>query len=157
MKPALVKSFVPSVARPGVRYAEGARGSSNDTHETDSDMVRILVVDDDLNQRTALAGLVARWGYEVRSAQNGSDALTELKAFDADVVITDLNMPLLDGKGLLEELHKAGSSAQTVVLTAFGNLETALETVHKLGAFWYIEKPVQPPALRMIVERAVEN
>jgi len=43
------------------------------------------------------------------------------------------------------------------VLTAFGNLETALETVHQLGAFWYLEKPVQTPAMQMVLERAVES
>jgi len=43
------------------------------------------------------------------------------------------------------------------VLTAFGNLETALETVHQLGAFWYLEKPVQTPAMQMVLERAVEK
>ncbi len=76
------------------------------------------------------------------------------KTFDADIVITDLNMPGLDGKGLLEELKKLPAPPVPVVLTAFGNLETAIETVHRLGAFWYIEKPVQAAALKMILERA---
>jgi DNA-binding NtrC family response regulator len=125
--------------------------------EIDTDVIKILVVDDEVNQRTALAGLITRWGYQVQSAPNGAEALSELKNFDADVIITDLNMPVLDGKGLLEEIHKSGVSTQTVVLTAFGNVETALETVHKLGAFWYIEKPVNAPVLKMIVERAVEK
>jgi len=118
---------------------------------------KVLVVDDEVNQRTALAGVVARWGYEVRIAQNGSAALHELRSFDADVIVTDLNMPELDGKGLLDELHKSGSTAQAIVLTAFGNIETALETVHNLGAFWYMEKPVQTAELKMILERAMEK
>ncbi len=98
-----------------------------------------------------------RWGYEVITAQNGLDALNKLKAFDADVVVTDLNMPEMDGKGLLEELHKSAQPPQAIVLTAFGSVETALETVHDLGAFWYLEKPVQTAALKMILERAVEK
>ena len=120
-------------------------------------MTKILVVDDEINQRSALAGVVMRWGYEVITAQNGVDALTKLKTFDADVVITDLNMPDLDGKGLLEELHKSVPAPLAIVLTAFGSIETALETVHDLGAFWYLEKPVQTVALKMILERAVEK
>ena len=76
----------------------------------DGNLTRILVVDDEINQRSALAGLIIRWGYEVITAQNGVDALTKLKNFDADVVITDLNMPEIDGKGLLEELHKSPSA-----------------------------------------------
>src|SRR5262249_52006058 len=142
---------------PSIRYAGGGRSELPRDREIDADVIKILVVDDEVNQRTALAGLITRWGYQVQSAPNGAEALTELKNFDADVIITDLNMPVLDGKGLLEEIHKSGVSTQTVVLTAFGNVETALETVHKLGAFWYIEKPVNAPVLKMIVERAVEK
>ncbi len=120
-------------------------------------MTKILVVDDEINQRSALAGVIMRWGYEVITAQNGADALNKLKGFEADIVITDLNMPEMDGKGLLEELHKTVQPPQAIVLTAFGSVETALETVHDLGAFWYLEKPVQTAALKMILERAVEK
>jgi DNA-binding NtrC family response regulator len=135
----------------GIRAPDGSRGTG------DRDLAKILVVDDEINQRSALAGIVMRWGYEVITAQNGADALMKLKSFDADVVITDLNMPEVDGKGLLEELHKSTPSPQAIVLTAFGSIETALETVHDLGAFWYLEKPVQTTALKMILERAIEK
>ena len=118
---------------------------------------RILVVDDEVNQRSALASVVTRWGYQVETASDGAEALAKLKDFDADVVITDLNMPNLDGKGLLEELQKLPSPPPAIVLTAFGNLETALETVHQLGAFWFIEKPLQPQELKMVVERALDR
>ncbi len=66
-------------------------------------------------------------------------------------------MPEMDGKGLLEELQKNQPAPYAIVLTAFGSIETALETVHKLGAFWYLEKPVQTAALQMILERAIEK
>ena len=125
-------------------------------HE-DWKMGKILIVDDELNQRSALESILTRWGYTVLSACNGSDALVRLRNFDADIVITDLNMPVLDGKGLLAELAKMGHRAQAIVLTGFGSVDAALETVHRLGAFWYIEKPVQPPALKMILERAMEK
>src|SRR5271157_4815994 len=118
---------------------------------------RILVVDDEVNQCSALASVVTRWGYQVETASDGAEALARLKDFDADVVVTDLNMPNMDGKGLLEELRKLPSPPPAIVLTAFGNLETALETVHQLGAFWFIEKPLQPQALKMIVERALDR
>jgi len=120
-------------------------------------IANVLVVDDELNQRSALAGIVARWGYSVATASDGLEALQMLKSFAADVVITDLNMPNLDGKGLLDELQKIPGSPQTIVLTAFGNLETALETVHQLGAFWFVEKPVPSGALKMILERALDR
>jgi DNA-binding NtrC family response regulator len=120
-------------------------------------LAKILIVDDEINQRTALERVIARWGHEIAGARNGLEALVKLKTFDADVVITDLNMPELDGKGLLEELQKNQPAPYAIVLTAFGNIETALETVHKLGAFWYLEKPVQLPALEMILERAIDK
>jgi DNA-binding NtrC family response regulator len=120
-------------------------------------LARILVVDDEINQRSALGSVVTHWGYQVETASDGVEALAKLKDFDADVVITDLNMPNLDGKGLLEELQKLPSPPPAIVLTAFGNLETALETVHQLGAFWFIEKPLQTQALKMVVERALDR
>lgn len=120
-------------------------------------IANVLVVDDELNQRSALAGVIARWGYGVATASDGVEALQMLKSFAADVVITDLNMPNLDGKALLEEMQKSPAPPQSIVLTAFGNLETALETVHQLGAFWFLEKPVPPGALKMILERALER
>jgi DNA-binding NtrC family response regulator len=118
---------------------------------------RILVVDDEWNQRSAMAGIISRWGYRVETASDGMEALEMLKTFDADAVITDLNMPNLDGKGLLEELHKTPSPPPAIVLTAFGNLETALETVHQLGAYWFLEKPAQSGELKMVLERALEG
>jgi DNA-binding NtrC family response regulator len=117
----------------------------------------MLVVDDEVNQRSALASVVARWGYQVETASDGVEALLKLKDFDADVVITDLSMPNMDGKALLEELRKLPAPPPAIVLTAFGNLETALETVHQLGAFWFIEKPLQPLVLKMVVERALDR
>jgi DNA-binding NtrC family response regulator len=134
-----------------------ARKQESTNSVGDGNLAKILVVDDEINQRSALAGVIMRWGYEVVTAQNGTDALMKLKSFDADIVITDLNMPEMDGKGLLEELHKSMPAPQAIVLTAFGSIETALETVHDLGAFWYLEKPVQTTALKMILDRAIEK
>jgi len=118
---------------------------------------RVIVADDEVNQRTALGGIIRRWGYEVETAANGVEALEKFATFHPDVVLTDLNMPEMDGKELLEELQKLPNNPQAIVLTAYGNLETALEAVHRLGAFWYLEKPVHPPSLEMILERAIEK
>ncbi len=126
-------------------------------HIMENTPAKILVVDDEVNQRSALVRLIASWGYTVESAGNGAEALFQLKTFDADIVVTDIHMPVMDGKGLLEELHRHPDPPVAIVLTAFGNLELALETVHRLGAFWYLEKPLQPAAMKMILSRAVER
>ena len=116
---------------------------------------RVLVVDDEINQRSALSQMLEMWGYQTETAANGREALDRLTEFDADAVVTDLNMPVMDGRQLLDEMHRAGSGPPAIVLTAFGSVEMAVETVHQLGAFWYLEKPVRPKELKVILERAI--
>ncbi len=99
--------------------------------------------------------LVASWGYEVQTASDGRDAIEKLGEFAADAIVTDLNMPNLDGPGLLAELQKTAAPPPAIVLTAYGSVEKAVEIVRELGAFWYLEKPAQPRVLRTILERAV--
>jgi DNA-binding NtrC family response regulator len=125
--------------------------------ETERTLARVLVVDDEESQRTALAGMIALWGYAVETAADGVEALERLENFDADVIVTDLKMPRMDGTELLKRLRTEGNGPQSVVLTAHGNLDTAITTVHDLGAFWMLEKPVQTAALRLLLERAVQQ
>ena len=102
--------------------------------------LKVLIVDDDASQRSGLAALVSAWGMTAEVAGDGNEALAKLQDFAADVIVTDLNMPGLDGFGLLERLSESGEMPPTIVLTAFGNIETAVRTVHELNAFWYLEK-----------------
>jgi len=115
---------------------------------------RVLIVDDEENQRSALATMVAAWGYETEMAANGVEALAKLQNFSAHAIITDLMMPQMDGKQLLSRL---GGSIPAIVVTAFGNIETSVNTVRDLGAFWFLEKPIQAHAMRMLLERAVSQ
>jgi len=123
--------------------------------ETDHTPTRVLVVDDEESQRTALAGMIALWGYSVETATDGQDALEKLATFRAHVIVTDLNMPRMTGQELLQHLKDQTGSPAAIVLTAFGSLETAVSLIHDLGAFWFLEKPVQSQALRLLIERAV--
>ena len=116
---------------------------------------RVLIVDDDESQRSAMTHLLSGWGYEALAAIDGRDALAKLADFDADAIITDLNMPKLDGTGLLAELQKTAAPPPTIVLTAFGSVEKAVEVVRESGAYWYLEKPVQARVLHTILERAL--
>ena len=118
---------------------------------------RVLIVDDEDSQRAGLAAMVAGWGYEAETAADGQEALDKLATFAAHVIISDLNMPRLDGFGLLRRLGEQGNAPPTIVLTAFGTIENAVETVRHLGAFWFIEKPVQTHALRVLLARAAEQ
>src|ERR1700722_15692501 len=122
--------------------------------ETERPVTRVLVVDDEESQRTALASMLTLWGYVVETAADGQEALEKLATFDAHVMITDLMMPRMDGQELLRRLKAQGGGPPAIVQTAFGNLETAVATIHDLGAFWFLEKPVQSQALRLLLERA---
>jgi DNA-binding NtrC family response regulator len=122
--------------------------------ETEQTPTRVLVVDDEESQRTALAGMIALWGYTVETAANGQEALDKLASFPANVIVTDLMMPRMSGQELLKRLKEQGGAPPAIVQTAFGNLETAVATIHDLGAFWFLEKPVQSQALRLLIERA---
>jgi len=116
-----------------------------------------LIVDDEESQRNALAALVSNWGYAAMTAEDGQDALEKISAFPAQAVVTDLNMPRLDGFGLLRKLAELGNAPPTIVLTAYGSVENAVATVHDLGAYWFLEKPIKPQALQALLERAVEK
>jgi len=116
--------------------------------------VRVLIVDDEENQRQGLASMISAWGYQAETAADGQEALEKLAEFPAQVLITDLMMPRVDGAELLRRLRAQGGGPAAIMVTAFGNIETAVEMVHELGAFWFMEKPIEPHALRVLLERA---
>ncbi len=115
----------------------------------------VLVTDDEESQRSGLAAMIRAWGYHVDTAADGQEALDKLAAAPVDVLITDLMMPRVDGSELLRRLPEPAPAA--IVLTAFGSIEMALETVHELGAFWFLEKPVQASVLKVLLERAASQ
>ena len=137
----------------------GSAGRSNLSRMSDmaSQSKRVLIVDDEESQREALAGLISAWGYAAISAEDGEEALEKLSEQSVHAIVTDLNMPRLDGFGLLKRLGEHGHAPPTIVLTAFGSVENAVTTVHELGAFWFLEKPIQPHSLRVLLARAVEQ
>ncbi|HEX6895034.1 MAG TPA: response regulator, partial [Bryobacteraceae bacterium] len=106
--------------------------------------IRVLVADDEENQRAGLAKMIQAWGMAVEMAADGQEALDKLSDNPVHVLITDLMMPRVDGFELLKRLGTQGTLPPTIVLTAFGNIETAIQTVLDLHAFWFLEKPVQP-------------
>src|SRR6476646_5623248 len=116
---------------------------------------RILVVDDDERQRSALAAMLPTSDFETQLASDGQDALERLATFNADVIVADLVMPRMDGFELLRHLKERGDLTPAIVLTGFGSMEKALSAVHDLKAFWFLEKPVEPRAFKILLERAI--
>src|SRR5713226_2630531 len=124
---------------------------------TSGPKTRVLIADDEENQRAGLAKMIQSWGFAVETAADGQEALDKLSSMTIHVLVTDLMMPRMDGFELLKRLGAAGTMPPAIVLTAFGNIETAIQTMHDLGAFWYLEKPIQPAAMRVLLERAASQ
>lgn len=116
---------------------------------------RVLLVDDEANQLVTIGRILRREGYEVATAQNGAEALTRLRTEPADVLITDLNMPVKDGISLLRELEALPARPATVVLTGYGTIQSAVEAM-KLGAVDYLIKPTNPDELKLVIQRQLE-
>jgi len=111
---------------------------------------RILVVDDEENTRIALTRLWSREGYEVQTAANGLEALNALRRNPAELIITDLNMPEMNGLAFLRELNREYPASNVIMITAFGEVESYLEALN-LGAFEYLNKPLRLEELRKVM------
>ncbi|HEY4361380.1 MAG TPA: sigma-54 dependent transcriptional regulator [Bryobacteraceae bacterium] len=118
---------------------------------------RVLIVDDDEQDRTNLAELVSQMGYTAECAEDGQDALEKIGTKGVDVILTDLMMPRMDGFQLLRTLLNRGDLTPAIVLTGFGNIDQAVSIVHDLHAFWFLEKPAQAAVLGTLLERAVSH
>ncbi len=116
---------------------------------------RILIVDDDERQRATLAAMLSDSDFATQVAADGLEALERHTAFNADVIVADLVMPRMDGFELLRHLKERGDLTPAIALTGFGSMEKALSAVHDLKAFWFLEKPVEPRAFKILLERAI--
>src|SRR5262245_42129841 len=113
---------------------------------------RVLVVDDEVNARNALTELLRDEGYTVDAAADGFKALGKIAEFAPDLVLTDLKMPGMDGIQLLGKIREADPDLPVVMMTAFGEVETAVGAM-RAGARDYLSKPVNVGELSVIVAR----
>ena len=113
---------------------------------------RILVVDDEENTRIGLSKLLSQEGFEVESAANGNDALDLLSQHKINLVISDINMPDMNGLAFLRELSRKFPSTSVIMITAYGGVESYLEAMN-LGAYEYLHKPVRLEELRSVMKK----
>ena len=115
-------------------------------------MQKILIVDDEENARIGLKKLLSQEGYQVDAVSNGFEALEFLDRESTHLVITDINMPEMNGLVFLRELNRAHPTVNVIMVTAYGGVESYLEAMN-LGAFEYLNKPVKLDELRAVVQR----
>jgi CheY-like chemotaxis protein len=127
--------------------------------------VRILIVDDEIELRETLAEQLkpltvqvaaVTYGLEIETAANGREALEKFDTMAFDALMTDINMPGMNGLELLAALRGRGSDVPSIILTAFGDRTRAAEAV-RLGCFAFLEKPWKISILRKTVGRALER
>jgi DNA-binding NtrC family response regulator len=120
-------------------------------------MAKLLVVDDERNLRTVIQKEMVRKGHEVETAPDGQAAWEFLESRDFDVLLCDINMPRLDGMGLLRRIREKGQNPpEVIMLTGQGTVETAIEAM-KLGAYDYLTKPYRIAELAALVAQAAEK
>src|SRR2546428_10121527 len=114
---------------------------------------KILIVEDEENERTGLAELVSAWGYRAETARDGAEGLDKVTSWAPSIVVTDLKMPRMGGLELLERLATDSQTMAVIVLTAPGTHDMAGDAM-RMGAYDYITKPIDTNRLRTILHNA---
>jgi DNA-binding NtrC family response regulator len=116
---------------------------------------RVLVLDDEHRMADVVGMVLGRSGHEVESFSDPEAALASLEARPADVLITDLRMPGVDGLGVLKRARSLDPELPVILMTAHGSVPSAIEAMRE-GAFDYVQKPFDNDELRTLVQRALD-
>jgi two-component system response regulator AtoC len=117
---------------------------------------RLLIVDDEEGMRHMLSLMLERHGFTVSTAADGAAALERLGAGDIDIVLSDVRMPGMDGLTLLDKLREVKSPVIVIMMSAFVDLDTAIEAL-KRGAADYVSKPFKPDEVLLKIRMADER
>lgn len=117
---------------------------------------RILIIDDEEIVRDSCRQILAKKGYQIATANNGTEGLEMLEEFRPDVALVDLKMPGLSGYEVLDRIHEHDATIVTVVITGFATVDAAVESMKK-GTYDFLPKPFKPDELRLIVQRSLER
>ena len=127
---------------------------SGQTKKVDSN--HILVVDDHSAARESIADVLRHVGYQVTCTSSAREALGLLSKSDYQVIITDLQMPGMDGIEFIRQIQQRRLLTQVIMVTAHATIESAVEAM-RYGAFDYLEKPFNATRLEELVEKAIER
>jgi CheY-like chemotaxis protein len=118
---------------------------------------KVLITDDESGIRLMLRTALESDGFNVLEASNGSEAMDQIARHHPDLLVLDLNMPVMDGMAVMNRLHAlAGPKPRVIVLTAYGSVPTAVKAT-RLGAVDFLEKPITPTDLRQAVHSVLEE
>jgi len=109
-------------------------------------------VDDEENARIGLSRLLAKEGFIVDAVANGFEALNYLRQQEVNLIVTDINMPEMNGITFLKELNKSFPRSNVIMVTAYGGVESYIESMN-LGAFEYINKPIKVDELKSVLKK----
>lgn len=116
----------------------------------------ILIVDDEPDMRAALTAALKREGHDLKTAENGKEALNLVEIEDFDLVISDVKMPKMTGAELLKAIKELKPETRVIMMTAYGTIDNAVESM-KQGAFDYLLKPFSADVLVSTVTRALQT
>ncbi|HEX4487673.1 MAG TPA: sigma-54 dependent transcriptional regulator, partial [Terriglobales bacterium] len=114
---------------------------------------KVLIVEDEENERTGLAELLSAWGFRTETARDGMEGLEKISSWIPSIVITDMKMPRMGGLELLERLADNSNTMAVIVVTAQGTIDSAVQAM-RMGAYDYITKPIDTNRLRTILQNA---
>lgn len=119
-------------------------------------MTRILLIDDEPDILRVLARSLKADGYAVSTAESGTDGISEFERERAQIVITDIKMPGMDGIEVLKRIKGMDADTEVIIITGHGDIANAIEALH-FGASDFINKPVRDDALTIALKRAEEK
>ncbi len=114
---------------------------------------KVLIVEDEENERTGLSELVSAWGYRAETARDGAEGLEKISSWSPSIIVTDMKMPRMGGLELLERLTHETETRAVIVVTAQGTIDSAVQAM-RMGAYDYITKPIDTNRLRTILQNA---
>jgi DNA-binding NtrC family response regulator len=114
---------------------------------------KILIVEDEENERSGLAELVSSWGFRVETARDGAEGLAKATQWSPAIVITDMKMPRMGGIELLGHLAEQATTIAVILVTAQGTIDSAVQAM-RMGAYDYLTKPIDTNRLRTMLGNA---
>ena len=117
---------------------------------------RALIIDDDLSTLELLKYQLEAEDFFVITAENGSTAIDFIKELDFDIILTDLNLPDINGIEMVKKTKEISPNTEIIMITGYGSIEKAVESA-KAGAFHYVEKPIDFDELILLIRRAIER